>query len=414
MDRGKELPGMTGHATAPVPEAGAAARRPRPRAARLPANVEAEVARFAAPVRREMRRLIRQSPRFQDLIIVFPGAAFAIASRRGPKADREAATEMISNGAPLKSVARRLGLPMWLKKLPPEAFLRPLGPVPSGETFARRISSRMPRATSHSAFWLEAVLFANEACGEDFALWLAEQPLFADRSDASRLFGVLAAYAWFSRSSTTASRLIVVPWRPEIAFDTALCSAKSWLNRLRLLLQLEPGALTDTWLVGKQVSGYDFVPLIDRDALLLEAQAMQNCADQYAERLAREKCRLFSVRRNGNHVATLEVGPHGRETGVLCITQLKARHNMPASIEVWQAAYAWLALQSGLKRLPPMVAPERPFNERVWRELMAPYRDAVNGAPWLPQRLSQPVFARLDMDTCDLARRGNVTSWLFT
>ena len=58
---------------------------------------------------------------------------------------------------------------------------------------------------------------------------------------------------------------------------------------------------------------------------------MQNCADQYADRLSRDKCRLFSIRRRGVRVATLEIGPHPREAGVLAISQLKARHNMPAA-----------------------------------------------------------------------------------
>lgn len=411
MERGKCVPEPD---RPDVGETQSPARRRRSvRAARLPEPVEAHVARFNAPVRRELRRLIRTSPRFADLAQVFPGAAFAIVSRRGPKAAREDAIELILAGAPLKSVARKLALPTWLKKLPPEAFDRPLGELPSGETFARRVASRLPREPRQAAFWLETVLFAAKAGSDDFALWLAEQPVHSNRGEAQRIFAVLSAYAWFSRNHHKASELIVVPWRPEIAFDTALCSAKSWLNRLRLILQLEPGVLRDPWLEPGEANGYEFQPLLDRQQLLCEAQAMQNCADQYAERLAREKCRLFSVQKNGTHVATVEIGPHSRETGVLAITQLKARHNMPASIDVWQAAHAWMSQQAGLKRLPPMVSPERAFNERVWRELMSPYRIEKGGAPWLPTRLSQPAFARLDMDMCDLARRTGVTSWLF-
>ena len=86
---------------------------------------------------------------------------------------------------------------------------------------------------------------------------------------------------------------------------------------------------------------------------------MQNCADQYADGLSRDKCRLFSVRCEGRRLATLEIGPHPRETGVLAIAQLKGRHNMPAAIEVWQAAHAWMSGQRGLKRLPQMTVPER-------------------------------------------------------
>lgn len=413
MERGKSMPEVPVDVS-PVKPGPAPARR-RTRAAKLPASVEAQVARFSPPARRELRRLIRLSTRFADLTDTFPAAAYALATRRGSKSEREEAIGLVLEGAPLKVVARKLELPNWLKKLPPEAFEQPLGELPRSETFSRRVASRLPHDKGQAPFWLESVAFASKAAHDEFAIWLAEQPIFADRGDPERVFAVLAAYAWFSRApASEAKELIIVAWRPEIAFDTALCAAKSWLNRLRLMMQLQPGALLDSWLDGGVAEGYSFVPLTDRNSLLIEAQAMQNCADQYAERLARERCRLFSVRKGGTHVATLEIGPHTRETGVLTISQLKARHNMPASIDVWQAAYAWLSQQSGLKRLPPMISPERPFDEKIWRRLMAPYRSEKSGAPWLPERLTQATFARMDMDMCDLARRGGVTSWLFT
>ena len=141
---------------------------------------------------------------------------------------------------------------------------------------------------------------------------------------------------------------------------------------------------------------------------------MQNCADQYAERLADDRCRLFSIRRDREHIATLEVGPHSREAGMLAITQLKGRHNMAAPLDVWQAAYAWLAAQSGLRRLPPRIPPERRLDDDVWRQLMGPYRRRTGGAPWLAETATQAVFDAFNGEMADLARRGGVSSWLFT
>lgn len=371
--------------------------------------------RFASSTRREVRRLMRSSPRLADLAVVFPGAMYALASKQGTPEQRHTALSLIEEGAPLKVVARTLELPLWLRRLPPEAFQKTIPPVPVGENFTRRIATRLPASPTHSALWLESVAFGALACNDDFALWLADQPIFSESGRPDRMFGILAAYAWHSRAQQTrAHGLIVVPWRPEIAFDTALCAAKSWLSRLRLTLQLGPGVLTDPWLSGGQVRGYTFVPLLDRTEILAEARAMQNCADQYAERLADDRCRLFSIRREREHVATLEIGPHGREAGMLAITQLKGRHNMAAPLDVWQAAYAWLAAQSGLRRLPPRLAPERKLDAEAWDKLMASYRKATSGAPWLPDVPTQGIFDGLNAEMADLARRGGVSSWLFT
>jgi hypothetical protein len=141
---------------------------------------------------------------------------------------------------------------------------------------------------------------------------------------------------------------------------------------------------------------------------------MQNCTDQYADRLARDKCRLFSVRRRGVRIATLEIGPHARETGVLAINQLKARHNMPASAEIWQAAHTWLGTQKDLKRTATLNPPYRPLDSEGWQSLTAAYRASQYGAPWLPERLDTDTLAALDADIAALARRAGVTSWLFT
>lgn len=394
-------------------------RRVEPRRAPEPSPVpnewESQAARFNYPARREARRLLRSSPRLVDLALVFPGAIYALATKRGPLAARRQALALIEEGAPLKTVARALDLPLWLRRLPPEAFERPIEELPASENFTRRIATRLPGPPAHASFWLQSVTFGAKACSEDFALWLADQPVFSEAGDPEQLFGVLAAYAWHSRATQTrAHSLIVVPWRPEIAFDTALCAAKSWLNRMRLVLQLGPGVLNDPWLSGGEIRGYSFVPLLDRMEILAEARAMQNCADQYAERLADDRCRLFSIRRGSEHVATLEIGPHAREAGMLAITQLKGRHNMAAPLDIWQAAYAWMAQQSGLRRLPPRVPPERPLDGEAWSQLMAPYRRRTNDAPWLPETAAHSVFDGFNSEMADLARRGGVSSWLFT
>lgn len=378
-------------------------------------NIEAALTRFPLSVRRDVRRLARSSSRMGDLALVFPGLLYALATRRGSVAQRERARALIENGALLKVVAGAMGLPMWLRRLPPEAFTSLPQHLPKSESFGRRIAARIPRAPGESAAWLAAVLFAERACHEDFAIWLAGQQAFTLEGNTEQLVSVVAAYAWFStQPEAEAHRLIVVPWRPEIGFETALCAAKSWFNRLRLVLQMPLGAVTDPWLLPGTANGYTFEPLLDQTSILAEAHAMQNCADQYGERIVRERCRLFSVRRNGSRVATLEVGPHQRESGVLAINQLKARHNMAAPTDVWQAAHAWMACQPGLKRLPPAGAGASDFDQEAWERLMRPYRTATVGAPWLDFEASHLMFAGLDAELANLARRAGVMSWLFT
>ncbi len=373
------------------------------------------IGRFDASRRSSVRRLVKSSPRVADLAIAFPGALYALASRSAPTRRRQKAIDLVEAGAPLRDVAAALGLPLWLRRLPPEAFTAATKELPRSETFSRRIANHLPTSAENSAFWLKAVTFGAEACDDYFALWLAQQAVFMDPGDPERLFGLLAAYAWFSNANLSrAHGLIVVPWRPEMAIDTAVCAAKSWLNRMRLVLQLPKGSISDCWLEPGEARGYTFSPLLDHGAILAEAHAMQNCADQYADRIARDKCRLFSIRRRGVRMATLEIGPHPREAGVLAISQLKARHNLPASSDVWQAAHTWLGAQSEIKRASNGIQPERQFDTDAWTSLMSSYRAKKCGADWIPDQANKETFSILEGGIGELARRAGITSWLFT
>ncbi len=396
----------------------AALPSPAPAPEQLPAprpDVDALVRRFDPARRRTIRRLVQSSARAADLAAVFPGAIYAMAIRRGPATRRRRALDLVEQGAPLREVTHTLELPMWLRRLPPEAFAGPLGAVPASEMFSRRIVNHLPLRPAESALWLKSVIFAARACDEYFALWLASQPVFNESGDPERVFGLLAAYAWFSSAEISRGRtLIVAPWRPEMALDTAVCAAKSWFNRLRLVLQVRDGALADSWLEPGEAMGLSFVPLLDHADILAEAHAMLNCADQYADRLMRDKCRLFGVRRRGTRIATLEIGPHPREPGVLAISQLKARHNMPAASDVWQAAHAWLSSQKNLRRPPAIRTAAQSMHAATWESLMAGYRARKRGAPWIPLVANPATFARIDEDMADLARRAGISSWLFT
>lgn len=379
------------------------------------ADVEVIARRFAIENRREVRRIMRLSPRMIDLATIFPGALYAIADSDLDADVRRHAMELVLEGAQLKDVAHALGLPMWLRRLPAEAYSGSIPKLPMSDVFSRRIVNCLPQTRTESASWLQAVAFGAEAVHEDFAIWLASQPLFAGGIEPRRAFAVLAAYAWYSgQPYKPAHGLIMVPWRPEISFETAICAAKSWLNRVRLTLQLRPGVVTDPWLTPGEHKGLTFQPLLNSDHLLEEAQAMHNCADQFSDRIARDRSRLWSVRRrNGQRLATLEIAQHLREAGVLDIVQLKSRHNLPAPLEVWQAAHAWMGSQEGLRRAPPLVLPSRPLDPVAWTTLMQPYRQQKDGAPWLPENLSLATLGALDADMADLARRSGVSSWLF-
>ena len=81
--------------------------------------------------RRFIRELTSCSTALEDLADSFPGLLFALASNYATPAQREQAFDLVYEGAPLREAADALGLPWWLRKLPPRAFAAPLPSVSS-------------------------------------------------------------------------------------------------------------------------------------------------------------------------------------------------------------------------------------------------------------------------------------------
>ena len=56
----------------------------------------------------------------------------------------------------LAEVAAAADMPLWLRKLPPEALSRPIAKLPDGKSFRRQIANHLP-SRKVAAIWLQAV-----------------------------------------------------------------------------------------------------------------------------------------------------------------------------------------------------------------------------------------------------------------
>ncbi len=371
--------------------------------------------RYHPVFRERVRDFARSATRRLDLAVVFPAATIALVTAAPGRQAAEAALALVDRGAPLKDVAKALDVPMWLRRLPPEAFARPLAVMPDGEAFARQIASFSPRSRAVSADWLANVAYAAATAGPEFAVWIARQPIHSDTPREVPPLRVLAAFAWYSsRNGMPAQAIMSTRWRPDLSFDTAMCAAKVWFNRIRLVTQFRHSPVADPWLEGGTSERLRIEPLLSADDLLAEAKAMGNCIDQYAKRLAADRCRLFSIRTAaGEPVGNIEIAQHPREAGVLTIHQLKSRHNAPAPPALWRAAHGWLAKQTSLRREFPVIVRQPQLDQVVWAGLMAPFVNATGPRAHIAKTATPALLDVLEAEIDELARRGRVTSWLF-
>lgn len=339
-----------------------------------------DLERFSPAYRRSIEQLTRRSDRFADLIKSFPGLAFALATCYGAPAARAACRKLVGEGAPLRVAAEALGLPWWMRKLPPEAFVQPLQQLPFSKDSEHRMATYVPAEPWKAAAWLQRIQIGHALGDEAFGLWIAKQTKNVPRNRDTNRWVLLAAYAWYSsRPETFAGRLLRTPFAPSQSLRRAIEEADAWRRRIELAVTIGHH-IADTWYPASTVHGYDFVPLRTFDDFIAEATAMDNCLDQYGGKMCVTNTRVFSIRLGGNIVADIEIGPHEDDANMPGILQLRGPANRRVPPAIWQAAYAWLGIQTPVP-INVSTSLDLTAARAVARQVWRPFVEAKAGVP---------------------------------
>jgi hypothetical protein len=335
-------------------------------------------------------------PRIADLAASFPAVLFALAVPR-PGLDPARALALAIEGVALAEVAAAADVPLWLRRLPPEALACPIMKLPDGELFRRQIANHLPRSPKLTPTWLRAVADVAELAYEAAAVWIARELVREPRSVKLDRLRLVSLWAWFSgQPGTLGHSLIEGPWLPAMRFGSALSAANRWQTSITLHVNLGRESIADMWLQPAHIAGYDFQPLASTAAIAEEAAAMNNCLCTYGYSVAHNRSRLWSVRRDGQRVATLNVARRYRDP-LPNIVELKAAENTEASLDVWWAARQWLHMHDLSKIDMKRRAGETvPLDRDAWVSLWRPYWLAKRRIPqWLPMAPSRDALVAL-------------------
>lgn len=364
------------------------------------APLDSLLQRYHAKFRPGLRQLARRSPRHDDLLTSFPAASLSLVTKRGSARERGEAMDLVANGASLKTVARALRLPIWTRKLPPEALHARLpeeiAPDFKDAAFGRQVVGHLPEGARAARSWLRWVLESRAALGDPYAIWIAKRRMFATYAPGRALLDPLMAFAWFSEIESDASPRD--RWTPDMSLVHAAHRTRDWI--LRIMLDIcgfgaEPGSI---WTETRQEGGHAFAPLLTALDLEREGKAMQNCAAVYKDEIALGRRRLYSVRRRGQRVATLEVRPRPGVEGALVLGQIRGPRNAMASAALRKTAGRWL---EGVLREPDAAARFGVEHQRavaIWRGVFEPYSKQTGVRSAFTRYPKRPAIARLLRD----------------
>lgn len=361
---------------------------------RLETVIERRLRRLNAypqPYRKYIAGLSSCAPAIEDLADSFPALLFALATGYGTVRRRQAAFDAVVSGHSLKIAAGYLELPLWLRRLPPTAFVQPIPVLPGDDEFATAALSRMPDAPREAQIWFERLVTGYQLIGRDFAIWTVREPRLLPPHTTDEDMQWLLAWAWASQSPTFGGhQLIRTEWSPQIGWKRARDEVAIWRKRIDLVGALA-GPPRDPWLGNASISGLDIVALRSVDDFIGESLAMENCLDQYAAHLAYGRIRVFSVRKDGRPIADVEVTIKAEDTSTPCISQIRGPRNRRAPPAVWQAIHAWLASQPA-RPLDASPTPAQATRD-AFRDFWRPYVAASEGAG-LPQHILSRILGR--------------------
>lgn len=374
-----------------------AGKWPRARRHAQPALVERRLARFPQGSRAAVRALAVRDPRLADVAASFPALLFALAVPRRSFRPAAAIARVIG-GARLSEVGRLAEVPSWLRKLPPETFTAPLPRLPDGDVFRRQIANHLPRSPRLAPLWLQSVAQAADWGDEQIALWVAQQITSEGGLRKGLRFRRICLWAWYSlRPEAQGDPLIERPWSSSMRFKLAEQSAMRWYWHVALHLNLGDEPVVDMWLRPSTIYGYEFVPLRTAADMAAEAEAMKNCLRIFGGEVARNGSRFWSMRKDGERVATLQLAAGRSRDPLPNIVQMERAENRRCSPEEWWIARQWLHSHDLTRvNVQPIDRDKVQLVRARWISVWRPYWLEKRRIPdWLPLAPSRAAFEAL-------------------
>jgi hypothetical protein len=345
---------------------------------------EQRLREFRPELRGPVKALARRHRNLADLATSFPALLFALAHpRKG--FDPEPAIRAVVAGQSLKEIAGLVALPLWLRSVEPHMFTTALPALPDNDDLRRSLVNHLPRSPKHFPLWLGTVATAVRDGTDQFAVWCARHLVRGPDRDLKLRLRMLCLYAWYSaHRETRAHEHLVKVFHPAMTVKNAVTQACLWYDALELDLYLGDGPLADVWYETDIVDGYEFVPIRSAAEIREEARVMSNCVKTYGYGLSAGDLRLFSVRKDGQRVATasLDFRPGWP---MPALTQLKSAGNLKVSNEITVAAQRWLYSRNLRERRTREVDIDALINRATWLAMWKPYWLAKRLLPaWLP------------------------------
>jgi hypothetical protein len=306
--------------------------------------------RFTFENREDIYRAAALSRRALQLTETFPVLALIIYSHpwrlwRFRDDRRRDAACLVERGARLREVAAVMDIPMALRHVKPGvAHL-------ATEAFCEHpeLLSFMPDTTPRQLIWLLAVQWAYRKTSADFGEWAARHVPGIRGRTHREVGSFLADLADWADPDETGRAFITRPFTSSKSFKTVTALSAEWHEPVANNLDGPNAAFPPAWFPPAKVDNIEIVPIEDAATLYREGSAMHHCVGTYSDAVQNGVFYVYSVRRDGERVATLALGRYG--SGKVYLEQIRGACNVEPPKAIITTVQRWLHAQKPLR--PP-------------------------------------------------------------
>jgi hypothetical protein len=344
--------------------------------------------RFSEHQRWRIYLATTNSPRMFQLADTFPLLLDMITS--APDELRDEATRLVEAGARLKMIADRMRVPMVLRRVAPGVtwlarhVLADRTRHSLSNTMAPLVAAFMPAGTRAQRRWLWALYHASQIGGpylewvarhggelgarveqiraqvHDIGDWVAAS--YAASVPAHLHQAILHHHGLGLPIGGTRPHCITRQFSADMSVRTVRELAAEWHEAVALAAPESGVELPPPWRDVATVDDLEIVPLATALEICAEGRAMHHCVRSYIPKVAAGECYIFSARRGGQRIATIEV--QRQSDGVVRIIQMRGPCNALVAKATQHVLRRWCAQRNAWR--PPAPAPEPDRSNIFW------------------------------------------------
>lgn len=250
--------------------------------------------------------------------------------------NRSELTEMVQAGEKLKNISNKANIPFVLRMIAPLATSQiNENIIEIADQRPELFYNHLPKSPIHQIRWLHGLRYAVYY-DPDFLGWIAKN-INVTIKYQEFLNTIISISDWARNEHN---------FKINCSLQTAIERSELWHRELEFKKYEKLNApFPEPWIAQEILNGVEFIPLLSGQELFEEGKAMHHCVGTYASFVTNGKSYIYSVRKNGKRVATLELkraqDPYTRDTKYE-IGQIRAECNENPDKSIKNISLKWI------------------------------------------------------------------------